>query len=200
MLKKLRFYLLSVLAIFAVSSNAQIRYTADGKLTFGNIQPRDFYNITMYSTGAWFECKTNKFLQIDITPATPRIAGHGDQVAFYNTQTKTFNSIQVKNVYNYSDARAKTNIKTINNGLKSILSLRPVSYSFLDKNSSSTLRTGGNGEEIGLLAQEVEKVLPNIVLTDADGNKLINYTAIIPVLIDAIKTLQSEVEELKNKK
>lgn len=61
-------------------------------------------------------------------------------------------------------------------------------------------RTGGNGNEIGLLAQEVEKVLPNVVITDPDGNKLINYTAIIPVMIDAIKALQAEVEELKSNK
>lgn len=64
----------------------------------------------------------------------------------------------------------------------------------------SLYKTGGNGNEIGLLAQEVEKVLPNVVITDPDGNKLINYTAIIPVMIDAIKTLQAEVEELKNNK
>lgn len=54
-------------------------------------------------------------------------------------------------------------------------------------------KTGGNGKEIGLLAQEVEQVLPNVVLTDPDGKKLINYTAIIPVMIQAIKELKAEV-------
>lgn len=37
-------------------------------------------------------------------------------------------------------------------------------------------------------------------MTDPEGNKLINYTAIIPVMIDAIKALQTEIEELKNNK
>jgi hypothetical protein len=44
------------------------------------------------------------------------------------------------------------------------------------------------------------KVLPNVVITDPDGNKLINYTAIIPVMIDAIKTLQTEIDQLKSNK
>ena len=83
-----------------------------------------------------------------------------------------------------------------------ILKLRPVSYSFSDKptREASLLRKGGDEREIGLLAQEVEKVLPNVVLTDAEGKKLINYTALIPVMIDAIKSLQTEIELLKNKK
>ena len=50
------------------------------------------------------------------------------------------------------------------------------------------------------LAQEVEKDLPNIVLTDPDGNKLINYTAIIPIMIQSIKELKAEVEALKANK
>lgn len=53
--------------------------------------------------------------------------------------------------------------------------------------------------EIGLLAQEVEKILPSIVLyTDDKGKKLINYIALIPVLIESVKTLQAEVDELKS--
>ena len=52
-------------------------------------------------------------------------------------------------------------------------------------------------EEIGLLAQEVESILPGAVLTDDNGSKLINYNALIPVLIDAVKALQTEVEAVK---
>ena len=53
--------------------------------------------------------------------------------------------------------------------------------------------------EYGLLAQEVEKVFPNLVVTDNEGKKLINYTELIPVLINAVQQLSSEVEELKGK-
>lgn len=177
--------------------NAQIKYDSQGRLTIGNTSPEQFYGITAYGGGMYFKCKTSNFFQIDCSPAGTRLASHGDQVVFYNTATNVFNSIQVKNVYNYSDARAKTNIHSFNNGLGVITQLRPVSYAFSDNSDKTTYKTGGNGLEIGLLAQEVEDVLPNVVLTDADGNKLINYTAIIPVMIDAIKTLQTELEELK---
>lgn len=145
----------------------------------------------------YFKCKTSNFFQIDVTPAATRLASHYDQVVFYNTQSNVFNSIQVKNVYNYSDARAKSNIRSLNNSLGTITKLRPVSYTFADQADRSTFKIGGNGKEIGLLAQEVEQVLPNIVLTDPDGKKLINYTAIIPIMIDAIKSLQQEIETLK---
>lgn len=60
------------------------------------------------------------------------------------------------------------------------------------------LERGGSGKELGLLAQEVERILPEIVLTDDEGKKLINYTALIPVLIESIHELKAEIEELKS--
>lgn len=205
--KKSKFGIMrAIVTLFLAStftvSNAQIKYYSDGKLTFGNTQPYEFYHQTIYGNGMYFKCKTGNFFQIDVTPVGTRLASHSDQVVFYNTKTSTFNSIQVKNVYNYSDAAAKTNIANLSNSLNSVLQLRPVTYNFADKPSIASdvsYTTGGDGKEIGLIAQEVEQVLPNVVLTDDEGKKLINYTAIIPVLIDAIQTLQAEVESLKNK-
>lgn len=188
-----------VLIFLCTSITAQVKYDSNGKFTVGNTTPYEFYSQTFYGNGMYLKCKTSNFFQIDVTPAATRLASHDDQVVFYNTKKSVFNSIQVKNVYNYSDARAKTNVQSLSNGLNSVLKLRPVSYNFSDKSDKTTFRTGGSGKEIGLLAQEVEAVLPNVVITDPDGNKLINYTAIIPVMIDAIKALQKEVEELKNK-
>ena len=106
----------------------------------------------------------------------------------------------MKNVYNYSDARAKININPLGYGLNVLSKLNAVSYDFKDKNEPAAAAFRVGGKEIGLLAQEVEKVLPNIVLTDPDGNKLINYTAIIPIMIQSIKELKAEVEALKANK
>lgn len=189
-----------VVLIVCTTINAQVKYDSNGRFTIGDTTPYRFYAQTISGTGMYFKCKTSNFFQIDVSPAATRLASHYDQVVFYNTQSNLFNSIQVKNVYNYSDARMKSNIQSLNNGLNSILKLRPVSYTFADKADRSMFKTGGNGQEIGLLAQEVEAVLPNIVLTDPDGKKLINYTAIIPIMIDAIKALQQEVEALKQNK
>lgn len=196
----LKAVLILVVLIVSATVNAQVKYDSNGRFTIGNTTPYSFYAQTIMGNGMYFKCKTSNFFQIDVTPAATRLASHYDQVVFYNTQSSVYNSIQVKNVYNYSDARAKSNIKSLNNGLSSILKLRPVSYTFADKADKSVFKVGGDGLEIGLLAQEVEAVLPNIVLTDPDGKKLINYTAIIPIMIDAIKALQQEVEVLKKNK
>ena len=48
-----------------------------------------------------------------------------------------------------------------------------------------------------MIAQEVELVMPELVRTDKDGKKLLNYTALIPVLIKSIQELQLEIAELK---
>ena len=177
-----------VLVLFlavAVLANAQIKYYSNGKLTIGNTEPYSFYHTTFSGNGIYMKCNASNFFQIDCSPAATRLASHYDQVVFYNTASGVYNSIQVKNVYNYSDARAKININPLGYGLNVLSKLNAVSY---------------DGKEIGLLAQEVEKVLPNIVLTDPDGNKLINYTAIIPIMIQSIKELKAEVEALKANK
>lgn len=187
-----------VLFLFALNltTNAQIKYRPDGKVTIGATEPYQYYHTTLAATGMYFKCKTSNFFQIDVTPYATRLASHDDQVVFYNSQTSTFNSIQVRSVYNSSDARAKTNIQTLNNGLETISRLRPVVYNFKDDYLAKF--SSDNTKEIGLLAQEVEQVLPNCVVTDEEGNKLINYISIIPVLIDAIQTLQAELDELRS--
>lgn len=89
----------------------------------------------------------------------------------------------------------------MSSGLDIVSRLRPVSYNF--KTGESSLRavkpnpyTGANSE-IGLLAQEVEAVLPNLVYTDEEGRKLVDYTALIPVLIDAVQSLKDEINTLR---
>jgi len=187
---------LIVLSAFVFSkSYSQIRYLSDGKLTIGNTQPYEYFGQTIFGNGAYFKCKTSNFLQLDITPANPRIAGTGNQVVFYNSKNSAFNSIQVANVYNYSDARVKTNIKPSIYGLNTIRQLRPVTYQFTNDNGKGR----SSNLEIGLLAQEVEKILPSIVYTDDEGKKLVNYIALIPVLIESVKTLQAEIDELNKK-
>lgn len=200
-----KYLLLSVMTLIVFISNgfnssAQIKYQS-GKILIGDVQPFSFYSIVSSGTGVYFNTTKNRFFQLDLTTlGAPRLAGHNDQVVFYNTQTGTFNSIQVNKVLNYSDARAKTGVKTLNNGLDIIKELRPVSYNFSGNEArmSKANQFTGYNAEIGLLAQELEGVLPNLVFTDEEGRKLVDYIALIPVLIDAVKSLQQEIEELKS--
>lgn len=149
----------------------------------------------------YFQHTNGRFLQLDVAPsASPRIAGHGNQVVFFNTASSTFNAIQVSQVLNYSDAKAKTGVRNFKSGLDVIKRLRPVSYNFIgnQKRMAASNQYTGDNVEIGLLAQELEEVLPNLVFTDDEGRKLVDYVSLIPVLIDAVQTLQQEVDQLKS--
>lgn len=153
------------------------------------------------SNGYWYTFESNKFFQIDLTPANPRLAGTGDQVVFYNTKTSAYNSIQVKSVYQYSDIRAKKDIQPLSDGLYKVLNLNPVSYNWINPGvEKRTTEEGTPLKDIGFLAQDVETIIPEAVMTDDEGKKLINYTAVIPYLVEAIKNLQSQIERLESEK
>ena len=92
-----------------------------------------------------------------------------------------------------SDARLKTNITTIDNGLAKVLSLSGITY---DWNELAGARNSGL-REAGVIAQEIQNVLPEAVIEKDDGYLTVKYDRIIPLLIQAIKELSNEVEELK---
>ena len=103
------------------------------------------------------------------------------------------------NVTAYSDARLKTDIHTINDALGICGKLRGVSYKWLENGKAG----------IGVIAQEVEEILPEVVLNNVNTDpatgkttevKSVDYGKIVGVLINAINELKEEVEELKNAK
>ena len=186
-------------ALLSITASAQFKYQ-NGRVLVGNATAIGDYPIIVAGGGMYFNHTNSRFFQLDVmATGAPRMAGHNNQIVFYNSQTSTFNSIQVSNVYNYSDVNAKTNITNLSNGLSIIDRLRPVSYNFVGNEARKGIRNQYTGEnaEIGLIAQELEEVLPNLVFTDEEGHKLVNYIALIPVLIDAVQTLQKEVDTLK---
>lgn len=80
----LRVFIVITLTVMSMSANAQIKYYSNGRLTFGNTEPYEFYHQTIYGNGMYFKCKTGNFFQIDVTPVGTRLASHSDQVVFYN--------------------------------------------------------------------------------------------------------------------
>ena len=91
------------------------------------------------------------------------------------------------NVTTNSDERLKENIETIDNALNKVKELRGVSYNKIDNER----------HEIGLIAQEVEKVLPEVVGLSSEGYKSVSYGNIVGLLIEAIKEQQKQIDELK---
>jgi hypothetical protein len=97
----------------------------------------------------------------------------------------------VGNVTAFSDRRVKTNIKTIDNALAKVLCLRGVTYNRTDLEDKS--------EQIGVIAQEVKEILPQVVQENEDGHYSVAYGNIVGVLIEAIKEQQAQIEELKSR-
>jgi prepilin-type N-terminal cleavage/methylation domain-containing protein len=86
-----------------------------------------------------------------------------------------------------SDRRLKTNIMPLKNSLKKTLAIRGVSFNW-KKNGK---------HDVGVIAQEIEKEMPGLVLHNSSNNTLsVDYISIIPFLIEAIKDQQKEINDL----
>lgn len=106
--------------------------------------------------------------------------------------------------YFSSDLRFKKNIESISRPLSLIGQLQGVRYTFRDDlylptpeggEEAPQKRNFPEGIQMGLIAQEVEKILPEVVKTGDDGYKAIAYQNIVPLLIEGIKDQQKQIEE-----
>lgn len=90
-----------------------------------------------------------------------------------------------------SDIHLKKSIEPLSNALSKILSLNGISFFWKDKLKDAD-------KQIGLLAQDVEKVFPELVQSNADGYKSVNYSGVIAPLIEAIKSLNNKINTLES--
>lgn len=119
--------------------------------------------------------------------------------------------VKATGVFVSSDAKLKENIKDLSNPLDVVLKLSPKTYSYKQSEEFLGLNMP-KGDKFGLIAQELEKVLPELVktsvnpeITDPNGKmisrrfeyKSVDYISIIPFLIGGMKQQQKEIEELK---
>ena len=117
----------------------------------------------------------------DVFQFTPAGAFHakGDITAYSTTTT--------------SDARLKQNVRDLEGSLDKTLKLRGVKFDWIDESKSK--------DNLGFIAQEVEEVIPEVVkdITNIDGeeHKVVNYQAVVPVLVEAIKEQQSLINRLE---
>ncbi len=87
-----------------------------------------------------------------------------------------------------SDERYKTNIKPLTNSLSSILLLQGIQYDW--KRDQFPEKNFPDKPQIGFSAQELEQTYPQMVHTDAEGYKTVDYTRLVPVLVEAMKEQQ----------
>ncbi len=103
----------------------------------------------------------------------------------FNPSTGTLTSVFLTAT---SDIRLKENVEQINSSVGTLSQLRGVSFN----------RTGSGIKDYGVIAQEIEQVLPTLVHQDTEGYKSVSYNSIIGFLIEAIRELKQEINELKD--
>ena len=153
----------------------------------GNVVAGDFtVGGSLYVPSAIYHTgDTNTYMQFHAADEWRVVTGGVERLEVNNTQVSvTGNFVASGNVTAYSDERLKSNIETIPNALEKVNALRGVTF---DKDGKRGL---------GVIAQEVEKVLPEVVL-EGEEYKSVAYGNIVGVLIEAVKELTKEVEDLK---
>lgn len=101
--------------------------------------------------------------------------------------------------FSTSDERQKDNVQLIDNPTQKIASLDGVTFTWNDQAPTWT-DDRDSREDVGLLAQQVEQVIPEAVTTRDDGYKAVDYKRVIPLLVESIKELAARVEQLESVK
>ena len=110
------------------------------------------------------------------TFVTGDVNATGDVVAYYS-----------------SDKRLKDNIVRIENPLEKVGKIGGYTFDWNDKQKTYT------GKDVGVIAQEIQEVLPELVTERDNGYLAVKYEKIVPLLIESIKELKQEVDEIKQK-
>ena len=119
----------------------------------------------------------------DITSGTITASGISTSKLTYNPSSGEVTAVDFNST---SDLNLKTNIQTVENALEIVDNLRGVSFEWKENGNKS----------YGVIAQELEKVLPELV--KGNDPKTVSYSGIIGVLIEAIKELKNEIQDLKS--
>lgn len=167
---------------FMLPSGARpLTYNLDSGLMYipGKLQIGSYvlYTNWMYVT-RFFNPITGSHITLHVDEENTLFSGNVNALSFTTT----------------SDARLKDQIQTIADPIEKLEALRGVSFVFKPAVTGST---DTPQRRVGVLAQDVEKVLPEAVQTGSDGFKAVEYNALTPVLIEAVKAQQREIETLK---
>lgn len=200
---------------FAINANAQIVYQ-DGYLTFG----RDRYPDYMTSWAGWahyWGSTNSNGIKMHIHAADPRMSTTTNKLVFLDSDRRMYIDVYCRTLYQNSDEKLKMNIRPLLfNTLKSssavgsissiatniVMKLRPVTFHWKDeseyeKYNIRPVKTGV--EENGFIAQELEQVVPGAVAMTDEGDRLVNYSALIPILTGAIQELNARIAALEAK-
>ena len=161
-------------------------------LSGNDIIPGQFIGTTSPTDS--FIIKTNNQTRIAISPNSTNVGIGG--LPLSNATLAVYGNLVSGSISNPSDIRYKKNVAKIDGALQKVSKLSGVSYNW--KREDFAQMNFMEGKDFGLIAQEVEVVFPELVLTDERGFKSVRYTQLIPFLLEAIKEQQKQIEHLSN--
>jgi len=177
-------------------SNEVFRTKSSGTLQVGNPSNTSNENGELQLTAY---LQTN--YSLDIYKDVNNVYGHGSSamiwrvfqgsggVISFNAADGSFRSTGDIIAYSSSDVRLKDNIKSIDNAIDKVLTLNGCEFDWNDKQSTH------QGSDVGLIAQDVEQVVPQAVRTNDSGYKSVRYEKMIPLLVQSIKEQQSHIDK-----
>jgi hypothetical protein len=100
-------------------------------------------------------------------------------------------------IYSYasSDARLKENLSKIDNSLEKLLKISGYQYHW--NKIAQEMYPERTMQDVGVIAQEVKEIVPSAVVEREDGYLAVRYDKLIPLLIEAVKSLKAEIEDMK---
>ena len=149
-----------------------------------------------YFKGIYWRPANNKYFKIDLSHLDTRISGSGECVNFYDAVAQDYVGIICGDYLQNSDSRAKVNIAGIDS--VELSHLTPVSFKWKkNKSPETTVNSELFGKDVhyGFLAQEIEKIYPDLVRMDATGVKMVNYTGLLPLIIKNLQQLDDTINE-----
>ena len=124
----------------------------------------------------------------------------GCWAGYFRGNVKVTGDINASNVWTTSDYRLKKNIRQLESKgtLNNVMRMNVVKYNLKDIEESKEIKNTNDDQEcIGLIAQDLKELYPELVKEGADGYLSVNYMGLIPLLIQSIQELNATVEEMK---
>jgi hypothetical protein len=121
----------------------------------------------------------------------------GEEYLWVNgvSDTYFFSDVWATAFHSTSDERLKENVETIEDPMRTLEGIQGVSFNFKENPARADLDP--HQRRVGVLAQDVQKVLPEAVTSGPDGYLSVDYNALIPVLIQAVKAQQKQIDSLQ---
>lgn len=184
--------LVMFLQLISISVNCQIKVGNNGYVGIGSAAtPNKSIDVKGYVYKFSRKNGSSNYVPLEINHwgHSPRM-GSSKNIAFY--YRSDYVNIHCKTVFEYSNRANKEQITSLTGeGLNKVLKLKGVSYYWKNED---TCNRGKNKKEIGFIAQDIEKVIPEVVYTiDSTNQKMLAYTHIIPYLAEAIKELNDKI-------